>query len=127
MLRIEQADDRREHLVAIELAVLEVAFDAFANLWECLPEFPAAVIFVRIFLCAIIGMIAILLAPARVLAGGLDMAVGMLAEPGVDIGGWERERIESLDLLTVGDSRIAVVVSPAVTGLLAGVAWLSVR
>ena len=104
MFGVEQPHDRREHAVAVELAALQIRFDALADLGQRLAEFAAAVIFGGVLLGAIIGVIAILLAPARILAGRLDMAVGVLAEPGVDIGGGQGERVEPVDLVAVGDA-----------------------
>src|SRR5690606_17940852 len=44
------------------------------------------------------------LAPLLVIAGRLDMAVGRWAEPGVGIGGGQRDRVQPVDLVAIGDT-----------------------
>ena len=127
MLGVEQAHDRGEHGVALDLALPEVGLDALAELGQSLAELAAAVIFGGVLPGAIIGVVAILLAPAGVLAGRLDMPVGGLAEPGVDISGGERERIQAVDLGAVGDAFVAVEIAPRDADLLARVTGLAIR
>jgi len=91
LLAVEQPYDRRQDGIAFELAFLEVAFDPGAEPRQRVAEFQAAFIFGGVALEAIIGMVAILLAAAGVATGGLEVPVGILAEPGVDIGWRERD------------------------------------
>src|SRR6185369_17557087 len=53
---------------------------------------------------AIIGMVAILLAPAVIDSRRLQMAVGVRAKPGVFIGGRKRDRVQAVDLVAIGDA-----------------------
>ncbi|MNN59052.1 hypothetical protein D3C81_1741400 [compost metagenome] len=49
-------------------------------------------------------MIAVLLAPAGVAAGGLQVAARVGADPHVGVGRWDRQGIDALDLLRVDDA-----------------------
>ena len=51
----------------------------------------------------VVGMVAILLAAAGIAARRLEVAVGVLAEPGVDIGRGQRDGVQPVDLVAVGD------------------------
>ena len=54
------------------------------------------------------------------------MTIGVLTIPCVDIGGGQRERIEPVDFVAVGDPGIAVEIGPAGAFLLSGIARLAV-
>src|SRR5918993_309689 len=72
-------------------------------------------------------MIAILLAPPIVAAGCLEMAVGILAEPGVGIGGGKRDGVQPVDLGAVGDSlAMFVEIGPGAPFLLTAITRLVV-
>ena len=109
MLPVEQPDDRGEDGVASSLRRLRSLSTRRAELGQRVAEFEAAFIFGGVLLGAVIGVIAILLAAARVLAGGLDMAVGILAEPGVGVGGGRRDGVQPVDLVAVGDALAMLV------------------
>ena len=127
ILAVEQADDRGQHRVAAELALLQVFFDPGAELGERLSELAAAVIFGCVLFRPVIGMIAILLAPARVLAGRLDVTVGVLAEPGVGVGGGKCDGIQPVDLVAVRDPLpLLVEILPVAAVPLSRVAGLAV-
>ena len=101
---IEQADDRRDDGVAAQRALPEIGLDPLAQLRQRLAEVGAAIVFRRLLLLAEAGVIAILLAALVVIAGRLDMAVRVGAEPGVAIGGRQADRVQPVDLVAVGDA-----------------------
>ena len=118
--------DRGQHPFAVVAAALEVGGDAPAQSGQRLAKLAAAVIFRRVLRRAIVGVVAILLAPARVFAGRLDMAVGVLAEPGIDIGRRQCQRVEAIDLGAVGDALVAVEIGPGAALAFAAVARFAV-
>ena len=123
MLGIEQADDRGEDGVAAEFALLEVGFDPLAQFGESGAEVDHRVEFRLVAAGAEIVMIAILLAAAGVDPGGLQMAVGIGAVPGVGIGRGKGDLIEPVNLLAVGDAlAVGGVIGPAELLLVAGYA-----
>src|SRR6185295_14553310 len=103
MLGVEQADDGREHRIAAELAPLEISFDPAAQPRQGLAELAQAFVFRAVPLLAIVGMIAILLAPAGIDSSGLEVAVGIRAEPRVLVGGGQADGVQPVDLVAVGD------------------------
>src|SRR5687768_11511683 len=75
VLAVEQMDDGGEHGVPIELAAAKVLFDPAPQPRELLAEFEQAFVLGRFPLLAESGVIAILLAPARIDAGRLQVSV----------------------------------------------------
>src|SRR5688572_15099569 len=74
----------------------------------------AAIIFVGVARDAEIGVIALLLAPARVVTGREDMTVGSRTEPRVFIGGGQRDCVEAVDLVAVADDfSLGIAIEPA--------------
>ena len=71
-------------------------------------------------------MIAILLALARIHAGRLQVAVGILAEPGVRVGGRKCKAVQTIDDLPVRDALASLVeilpVAPILPACVAGLA-----
>ena len=104
MLGVEQPDDRGEHGVAAELAPLEVLLDPPPQPRQRLAELEQAFVFRALALGAEIGVVAILLAAARIDAGRLEMAVGVGAEPGLLIGRRQADGVQPVDLVAVGDA-----------------------
>src|SRR5205085_4309206 len=80
-------------------------------------ELPAEFIFRRLPPLPEIGMVAILLAALVVIAGRLDVAVRIGAEPGVAIGGRKADAVQPVDLVAVGDPLSAGVEILPVTAL----------
>ena len=127
MLLVEQANDRGEHGVAVQFAALEIGFDAAAQLGQRGAEFARAFIFGSVLPGAVIGVIAILLAPARILAGRLDMAVWIGAEPGVGVSRGQSDGVQAVDFVAVGDAlAVGVEIAPGAADLLAGDARIAV-
>src|SRR3546814_16325367 len=87
---VEQADDRGDDALGAEGAAGEIVFQTRAEQRQRVAEGGAAVIFVGVLREAEIGVIAILLAPARVIARREAMAVRPRAEPAVLLRSAER-------------------------------------
>src|SRR3546814_2243112 len=74
----------------------------------------AAIIFVGVARHAEVGVIAILLASACVIAGGEDMAVRRRTEPRVLIRRGQRDRVETVDFIAVADDlALGIAIPPA--------------
>ena len=77
--RVEQADDRREHRLAARLRAdgrRQVGLHALSDARQRGTELEHALELVGVLGDAPVGVVAVLLAAARVTAGGLQMAVG---------------------------------------------------
>src|SRR5690606_11939058 len=107
--------DRRDDALLAERAAGKIVLKPRAQQRQRLAEGGAAVVFARVARQPEIGMIAILLAPARVIAGGEDMAVRRRAEPGILIGGRQRDGVEPRDFGAIADQpALRVAIAPAV-------------
>src|SRR6202007_823228 len=73
-----------------------------------------------------IGVIAVLLAAAIIDAGRLELAVRILAEPGIFVGGRERNGVQPIDGLSVGDAHFSFEIRPIAAHAPARVARLAV-
>ena len=114
---VEQPDDAGDDLVAREAAAGEVALDRAAQLRQR----PGEVEEVRVFDLVPAGgpafVIAVLLAAADVLAGGLQVAVGVGGDPDVLPGRRDDQRRDPVEDGSVGD---AAAVRPMVGETAAG-------
>ena len=100
---IEQPHDARHHPLARQRAAREVLGDPLAHLGQQPPELGAAVELLGLLPGAELGVVAVLLAPARIDPGGEQVAAVLRAEPGIGIGRRQRDRVEPVDLVAVGD------------------------
>jgi hypothetical protein len=97
--RVEEANDRRQHGVAARHRADrrgEVGGDALPDARQRRAELEHALELVGVLGEAPVGVIAILLAPARVASGRLDMAVGAQADPDVFVRRRDREGPDAL-------------------------------
>ena len=78
--------------------------DPAAQSRQCLSEFEETFIFGALALGAEIGVIAILLAPARIDSSCLEVAVRIGAKPRILIGRRKSDRVQSIDLVAVRDA-----------------------
>ncbi|VWC30193.1 hypothetical protein BPS26883_06363 [Burkholderia pseudomultivorans] len=101
--RVEQPDDRRDDLLARHAGPREVARDAGADTRQRERERGHSRILVRVARRSPLRVIAVLLAPARVAAGRLQMAARVRADPDVGVRGRNRERVDSRDLVRIAD------------------------
>ena len=127
MLRVEEVDDRGEHRLAGELAPLEVAFDPPPQPGQGLAELEQAVELRALALFAELRVVAILLAPARIDPGRLEVPVGIGAEPGIGVGRREPDGVQPVDLVAVGNAlAVGVEIGPITAHPLAADSWLRV-
>src|SRR5256886_11878847 len=87
----KQADDGREHLLLWQAGPFEVAVGMFADLRQRLGEGEHAVVLDGVADLAPARVVAILLAPARVAPGRLQVATGAGTDPATGAGGREGE------------------------------------
>src|SRR3546814_6445176 len=93
---------------------LKIVGEPRAEQRQRMAEGGAAVIFVGVARHAEVGVIAILLAPACVIAGGEDMAVRRRTEPRVLISRGQRDRVETVDFIAVADDlALGIAIPPA--------------
>ncbi len=95
---LEQAHDGRQHLLARQAVAPHVGIEPRADLRQRPTENQHAVELVRVAHRAPLGVVAVLLAPAVVAAGRLDVAARMRADPDVGPGRRDRERAQPADL-----------------------------
>jgi hypothetical protein len=124
---VEQPDDRGEHGLAVERALVEVLLHGAAQPGQSLAELQQAGEFGRLGVRPEIRVVAVLLAAAGVDPGRLQMAVGIGAEPVVGIGRWKTDRIQPVDRLAVGDAlAFFVEIGPVAAHPLARVAGFAI-
>ena len=101
--RVEEPDDGGEHALAAQVGPAQVAVDARADPRQHLAEGDGALVLGGVACLAPALVVAVLLAPASVAAGGLDVAVGDRADP--DVGPRRRHRDvgDALDLRRLPD------------------------
>jgi len=92
----QQRDHHRQHLLARETAALEVAAQAPPQRWQRLAEGDGAVELAGVANGRPVGVVAVLFAPARVAAGGLQVAIGAGTDPHGGIGRWNGQRADAL-------------------------------
>ncbi|PAV92510.1 hypothetical protein WR25_25235 [Diploscapter pachys] len=124
---VEQAHDRGDSAIARQAACGQVRLDAGAQLGQAMAEIGAFFVFRRLLRLAEAGVIAILLAPLLIPADRLDMAIGLGAKPGVAIGGGQADRVQPVDLVTIGDPvAVGRIIGPAIANLAARDAGLGI-
>ena len=119
--RFQQVHDRRDDLLLRQSALVQVLIDPLTDFRQRLPELDHVLV-LRLFAdLAPFLVIAVLLAPLAVTAGGLEMAVRLRADPDVGPRRRDDERLDALQRAFVGDAvtpRIAV--EEALAGAMAG-------
>jgi hypothetical protein len=81
-------------------------------------ETRTAIVLRRFLRRAELGMIAILLAPAIIDSSRLKVAIGVRAIPGVAVRRRQADRVQPVDLFTIGDTiAVSVPIAPAVPHL----------
>jgi hypothetical protein len=93
--RFEQVDDGRQHLLARQAGQAEGAVDFLADLRQRLAELDHALVLHLVAHLAPFGVVAVLLAPARVAPGGLQVAVGLRADPDLGPGRRDGQRLDA--------------------------------
>jgi hypothetical protein len=93
---LEQAHHRGNHLVARQARQAQVGLHAPADTGQGAREVGEPVVFVFVALLAPGGMVAILLAPARIPAGGLHVPAARRTDPDRGPGGRNRQRADAL-------------------------------
>ena len=92
---VEQAHDRGEDLPAAQVGRAQVALEALAQERQHLAEFQHALELRLVARRPIVGVVAVLLAPARIRAGRLDMTVRVGADPDARPGGRYGEAVDA--------------------------------
>src|SRR3954468_17898327 len=111
---IEQAHDRGEDLAPAEIGGAQVALDTVAKPWQHLAEFEHALEFRAVARLAVLRVIPVLLAPARIARGRLDVAVGIRADPHVAPRRRNGEAVQPFRDAVIGDAAAArMKVNPA--------------
>lgn len=91
---VEKPDDRRNNLFAWQAAQGEVGFDALAQRGQAMAKRGEARKFRLVAAGGPVGMIAILLAPALVAAGRLNMSGRIGADPDISPGRRDDQRLD---------------------------------
>ncbi len=117
--RLQQAHDQRQHLLARQAAATQVAIGPPPDPRQRPRELDQAPVLRLVAHLAPARVVAVLLAPARVAAGGLDVPAPDRADP--DVGPCRRngQGLEPRDALGIGD---ALLIGPEVGEPLAGAA-----
>src|SRR5256885_16013525 len=105
----QQANNRREHLLPWQAGPFEVAVGVFADLRQRLGEGEHAVVLDGVADLAPARVVAILLAPARVAPGRLQVATGVGTDPDIAPGGRNGEALDSADGLRGSDGAAAAI------------------
>src|SRR6266852_387952 len=117
---VEQHHHGGEDLAPREIARAQIAFDALADLGEDFDELEHAAEFRLVARLAVQGMVAVLLAAARIARSRLDVPFGVRAYPDVGPGRGDRERVDPLALGLARDAlAVRPVVNPALSRTLA--------
>jgi hypothetical protein len=95
--RLQQVDDRRQHFFARQAGQFQGAVDFGADRGQRLAEVDHALVFRLVAHAAPFRMVAVLLASARVAARGLQVAVGLRADPDIGPGRGNHERLDALE------------------------------
>src|SRR5204862_4253948 len=106
---IEQAHRARQHALACDALPCKVPGDAAAHAGQCAGEGDHFVELALVGPLAPLVVVAVLLAPAGVDAGGLDVSHRLGADPDFLPRGWDRKSGDPLDHLRVRDP-VAVLV-----------------
>ncbi len=93
--QLHQPQHRGQHLVARQTAAGQVGVDALAQPRQRRAELGQAVVLGLVAGGAPLRVVAVLLAPPRVAAGGLQVAVGARADPHLDPGGRDAQRLDA--------------------------------
>jgi hypothetical protein len=124
---VDQTDDGGEHGLARRRLALQILVEALPELRKAASEAREALIFAALLLLAERGVVAILLPALRVEADRLDMAAGVRAEPAALVSGRHPDRVQSVDLVAVGDPlAVCVEIHPVAAAALAGDAGAAV-
>jgi hypothetical protein len=125
---VEEADHRGEDLAAREVLGAQVALHALAQARQDLAELQHVAELRLVARGAIGRVVAVLLAPARIARRGLDVAVGIGADPHVGPRRRDGKRFEAAALVGVADSHtVRRVVGPPGSRALARDAGEAVR
>src|SRR5207247_631470 len=117
---VEQHHHGGEDLAPREIPRAQIALHALADLGEGLAELEHAAEFRLVARLAVQGMVAVLLAAARIARSRLDVPFGVRAYPDVGPGRGNRERVDPLALGLARDAlALRPVVSPALSRTLA--------
>src|SRR5216117_1863074 len=117
---VEQHHHGGEDLAPREIPRAQIALHALADLGKGLAELEHAAEFRLVARLAVQGMVAILLAAARVARGRLDVSFGVRAYPDFGPGRGNRERVDPLALRLARDANaVRRVVNPALSRALA--------
>jgi hypothetical protein len=81
--RFQQVDDGGQHFFARQAGQRQRAVDFLADQRQGLAELDHAFVLDLVARLAPFGVVAVLLAPARVAPGGLQVAVGLRADPDI--------------------------------------------
>ena len=115
---IEQPHDRGDHRILGEPAAGKIRLHLGAQRGEHTAEIGGPLIFLGLGSGAEVEVVAILLPALVVIADRLDMAVGQGAEPGIAIGRRQRDAVQPVDLVAIGDAVAARrIIGPAVLEL----------
>lgn len=101
---VEQRNRQGHHLVATEAGQAQLGVDVPAQPRQRLAEAQQALVLVGIAYLAPARVVAVLLAPTGVAAGGLEMAVGVGTDPDLAIGRRNGQLVQPADLLGVADA-----------------------
>ena len=99
--RLEELDDGRQHLLAPQAALRQVALDPLADLRQRVAEGDHAAELGLVADLPPVGVVAVLLAPPGVAAGRLQMAVRAGADPDVGPGRRDGQLADALQGLLV--------------------------
>src|SRR5690606_41071789 len=117
----QQRDHHRDHLAAGETALAQVAPQPAAQPWQGLAERDDAVELAGATHLLPVGVVAVLLAPAGIAAGRLQVAVALAADPHVRPRRRDGEPADPVHQLAVGyPAAIGFQVSEPVAGTAAG-------
>src|SRR6266566_6630804 len=105
----QQADDGREHLRPRQVGSFEVAVRVFTDLRQRLGKGEHAVVLDRVADLAPARVVAILLSPARVTSGRLEVAAPVGTDPDVGPGGRYGEALDPADGLLVADGAAVAI------------------
>lgn len=118
---IEQLDHRGQHLLPAVYRQRKMLLQRGPQRRQCLAECQQAGVLVGIPHLAPARVITVLLAPPRIAAGGLQMAVGIGADPHVGVGGRDCQRVDARHVRGVADAlALRIEVSELAAQLAAG-------